>query len=84
MIKEKQNIPFGTKKIKEEIIFLKLEHIAKSLKERGYNPSQQLSGFLISNDPAYISSHNKARAIIQTMDRDEIIEELVRYYLENK
>ena len=44
----------------------------------------QIAGYLISNDPAYISSHKSARSIIQQADRDEIIEELVKFYLESK
>ena len=52
--------------------------------ERGYNPVNQIAGYLISNDPAYISSHNNARKDIQQVERYEIIEELVRYYLESE
>jgi uncharacterized protein (UPF0297 family) len=55
------------------------------LEERGYNAVNQLSGYLISNDPAYISSFKNARSVIQSIERYEIIEELVRTYLdENK
>ena len=49
-----------------------------------YNAVHQIAGYLISNDPAYISSHKGARSIIQQIDRDEIIEELVKFYLESK
>ncbi|MDR1795510.1 MAG: IreB family regulatory phosphoprotein [Erysipelotrichaceae bacterium] len=57
-------------------------HLAQdALTERGYNAVNQLVGYLISNDPAYISSYKNARSIIQTVTRDEIIEELVRFYL---
>ena len=52
--------------------------------ERGYNAINQLAGYLISSDPAYISSHNNARSIIQSVERHEIIEELVRFYLEGQ
>ncbi|MDO4702188.1 IreB family regulatory phosphoprotein [Erysipelotrichaceae bacterium OH741_COT-311] len=55
----------------------------EALDERGYNAVNQLAGYLISNDPAYISSHKNARSIIQSLERYEIIEELVRYYLED-
>ena len=58
--------------------------VAKALDERGYNAVHQIAGYLISNDPAYISSHRGARSIIQQIDRDVIIEELVKFYLENK
>ena len=54
------------------------------MKSEGYNAVNQMAGYLISNDPAYISSHKNARSIIQSVERYEIIEELVRYYLEEK
>ena len=55
--------------------------IINGLNERGYNAVHQIAGYLISNDPAYISSHKNARNIIQQIERDEIIEELVKSYL---
>ena len=61
-----------------------LEDVYYALEERGYNAVHQIAGYLISNDPAYISSHKGARSIIQQIDRDEIIEELVKFYLEKK
>ena len=64
-----------------------IRHIVRlvdnALKERGYNSVNQLAGYLISNDPAYISSHQNARSIIQNVERYEIIEEMVRAYLES-
>lgn len=53
-----------------------------TLKEKGYNPVDQLVGYLISGDPTYITSHNNARYEIRLLERDELLEELVRYYLE--
>ena len=61
-----------------------LNDIKDSLNERGYNAINQISGYLITSDPAYISSHKGARTKIQSVERYEIIEELVRYYLEHK
>ena len=61
-----------------------LKDVSLALTERGYDPVEQISGYLISNDPAYISSHKNARSNIQHVERYEIIEELVRYYLESK
>ena len=61
-----------------------LQEVYDALEERGYNPVHQIAGYLISNDPAYISSHKNARSIIQQIDRDEIIEELVKFYLESE
>lgn len=71
----------------EEIRRDNIKHIVRlvdnALKERGYNSVNQLAGYLISNDPAYISSHQNARSVIQSVERYEIIEEMVRSYLES-
>ena len=61
-----------------------LTTVYQSLKEKGYNPINQLVGYLLSGDPTYITSHNNARSLIRKLDRDEIIEELVQAYLKNK
>lgn len=52
-----------------------------ALQEKGYNPINQIVGYLISGDPAYIPRHNNARSLIRKRERDELIEELVRSYL---
>lgn len=75
---------FNSDELKREIIRSNLVTISNALKERGYNPVSQIAGYLISNDPAYISSHKGARSLIQQMDRNELIEELVQFYLESK
>ena len=75
---------FTSEDIKRENLKQLLQDVSKALEDRGYNPVNQISGYLISNDPAYISSHNNARNNIQQVERYEIIEELVRYYLESK
>ena len=75
---------FTSEDIKRENLKQLLKEVSVALEERGYNPVNQISGYLISNDPAYISSHNGARNNIQQVERYEIIEELVRYYLESK
>lgn len=76
-----ETMPFKSEDFKQDNIkhVLRLVHVA--LEERGYNSVNQIAGYLISNDPAYISSHKNARSIIQSADRYEIIEELVRFYL---
>lgn len=56
--------------------------VYNSLQEKGYNPINQIVGYLLSGDPAYIPRHNNARSIIRKRERDELIEELVRSYLE--
>ncbi|PZE19476.1 IreB family regulatory phosphoprotein [Paenibacillus xerothermodurans] len=53
-----------------------------ALQEKGYNPINQIVGYLLSGDPAYIPRHNNARSIIRKRERDELIEELVRFYLQ--
>ncbi len=55
--------------------------VYSSLEEKGYNPINQIVGYLLSGDPAYIPRHNDARNLIRKIERDEIIEELVRSYL---
>jgi Uncharacterized protein conserved in bacteria len=55
-----------------------------ALEEKGYNPINQIVGYLISGDPAYIPRHKDARKLIRRIERDEIIEELVTYYLKQK
>lgn len=58
-----------------------LQTVYQSLEEKGYNPINQIVGYLISGDPAYIPRYNDARNLIRKHERDEIIEELVRNYL---
>lgn len=77
-----ETVSFNAEEIRRANIRDILKHVEKALSERGYNAINQLAGYLISNDPAYISSHNNARSIIQSVERHEIIEELVRFYLE--
>ncbi|MBQ2698830.1 MAG: IreB family regulatory phosphoprotein [Firmicutes bacterium] len=60
-----------------------LRIVYAALKEKGYNPINQLVGYLISGDPAYITSHNQARNLIRRVERDDLIEELVSSYLKN-
>lgn len=77
-----ETISFSAEELRRQNIREVLKHVEKALNERGYNAINQLAGYLISNDPAYISSHNNARSVIQSIERHEIIEELVRFYLE--
>lgn len=61
-----------------------LEIVYQALEEKGYNPVNQIVGYLLSGDPAYIPRHNEARNLIRRYERDEIIEDLVEYYLMDK
>ncbi len=58
-----------------------IKTVHKALKEKGYHPVNQLVGYLISGDPTYITSHLKARNVIQQADRHQLLEEIVRFYL---
>ena len=58
-----------------------LMSVYAALKEKGYDPINQIVGYLISGDPTYIPSHNNARYLIRQLERDELIEELVRSYV---
>ncbi|HHY20704.1 MAG TPA: IreB family regulatory phosphoprotein [Bacilli bacterium] len=55
--------------------------VYEALEEKGYNPINQIVGYLLSGDPAYIPRHNDARSLIRKLERDELIEELVKSYL---
>ncbi len=55
--------------------------VYRSLKEKGYDPINQIVGYLISGDPTYITSYNNARAMIRRLERDELLEELVAFYV---
>lgn len=59
-----------------------LRRVYDALKEKGYSPIDQIVGYLLSGDPTYITSHNGARNLIRRLERDVLLEELVRAYLE--
>lgn len=58
-----------------------LREVYSALKDKGYNPINQLVGYLLSGDPAYITSHLGARNLIRRVERDELLEELLRQYV---
>lgn len=57
--------------------------VYKALTEKGYNPVNQIVGYVMSGDPTYITSHNGARSLIMKVERDEILEELLEDYIKN-
>lgn len=61
-----------------------LSAVFAALNEKGYNPINQIIGYILSGDPTYVTNHNNARSMIRKLERDEILEELLRYYLEGK
>ena len=58
-----------------------LTAVYDALREKGYNPINQIVGYILSEDPTYITNHNNARPLIRKLDRDELLQELVRHYL---
>ncbi|HAZ90447.1 MAG TPA: IreB family regulatory phosphoprotein [Eubacterium sp.] len=61
-----------------------IETVYKALKEKGYNPVTQIVGYIMSGDPTYITSYNNARSLIMKVERDEIVEEVLSYFINNK
>ena len=59
-----------------------LTSVYNSLQEKGYNPINQIVGYILSEDPTYITNYNNARALIHRLDRDELLQELVKKYLD--
>ena len=58
-----------------------LSTVYAALREKGYNPINQLVGYILSEDPTYITTHNNARSLIRKIDRDELLRAMVRSYL---
>lgn len=58
-----------------------LKEVYEALVEKGYNPINQLVGYILSGDPTYITSHNDARNKIRSIERDELLEKIVKYYI---
>lgn len=61
-----------------------LHDIHAALNEKGYNPVMQIVGYLLTEDPTYITNYNQARSLIRKVDRDELLNEIVRFYFEHK
>ncbi len=58
--------------------------VYEALTEKGYNPVNQIVGYIMSGDPTYITSHNNARSLIMKVERDEIVEEVLQEYIKTK
>lgn len=63
---------------------LVLAAVYEALKEKGYNPVNQIVGYVMSGDPTYVTSHKSARSLIMKVERDELVEEMLRFYIDNK
>ena len=61
-----------------------LDIVYHAMAEKGYNPVNQIVGYIMSGDPTYITSHNSARSMIMKVERDELIEELLKEYIRNE
>ena len=71
--------------VREELdVHMILERVYEALQEKGYNPVNQMVGYIMSGDPTYITSHKNARSLIMKAERDELVEEVVRYFIEGK
>ena len=61
-----------------------LKTVYQAMTEKGYNPVNQIVGYILSEDPTYITTHNNARSLIRRLDRDELLQDLVKEYLKIK
>ncbi|MBR6044798.1 MAG: IreB family regulatory phosphoprotein [Ruminococcus sp.] len=77
-----QTMEFSVVKDNSSEIKKNLTIIYDALKEKGYNPINQIVGYILSEDPTYITTYNKARSLVRHIDRDELLQELVRSYLD--
>ena len=72
---------FSVARDKDEEIRSILVQVNQALEEKGYNPINQIVGYILSEDPTYITNHNNARTLIRKVDRDELLQVLVNSYL---
>ena len=78
---ERKTIMFDAAKTQQRTTKEVLETVYAALEERGYNGIDQMVGYILSGDPSYITRHNKARTMISRIDRDDLVEEILRDYL---
>ena len=74
-------ITFSLEEVREADMKKILLTVDDALKEKGYNPISQIVGYILSEDPTYITTHNNARSLIRRIDRDELLKAMVRSYL---
>lgn len=79
-----RTIQFDALKDKKDLTKAILSEVYDALKQKGYNPVNQLVGYIISGDPTYITNYNGARALVRKLERDEILEEVLKSYLDLK
>lgn len=76
-----ETVSFNVEKEKNERVKEILKQVYSALAEKGYNPINQIVGYILSGDPTYITSHNNARNLIRQIERDELLEEMVKTYI---
>lgn len=76
-----ETVSFHVEKEKNKRAKEILKSVYKALEEKGYNPINQIVGYILSGDPTYITSHNNARNLIREVERDELLEKMVKYYI---
>lgn len=81
MLDPNKTIQFSLKDDREEATRQTLVAVYDALVEKGYNPINQIVGYILSEDPTYITTHNNARSLIRRLDRDELLQDLVKEYL---
>ncbi len=77
-----QTVTFSVNQDKETELKKTLTTIYDALREKGYNPINQIVGYILSEDPTYITTYNNARSLIRHLDRDELLQVLVKAYLD--
>lgn len=75
---------FSTRPEQEMEVREVLDHVYNAMEEKGYNPVNQIVGYIMSGDPTYITSHKGARSMIMKVERDELVEELLQEYIINR
>ena len=78
-----QTMTFSVVEDREGNIRKNLTIVYDALREKGYNPINQIVGYILSEDPTYITTHNNARSVIRRIDRDELMQKLVENYLKD-
>ena len=80
-MRQEPTISFSIHEDNERQMKALLVQVYDALQEKGYNPINQIVGYILSEDPTYITTHNNARSIIRRIDRDDLLHALVKHYL---
>lgn len=84
MAAQEPTISFSIAEDREKEVKKILSTVYEALRQKGYNPINQIVGYIMSGDPTYITSHKNARSLIMKAERDEILEELMQVYIDTK